>query len=50
MGANLGRSKLDGADLTVADCEGANFARAIADDLTSWPVDFDPERAGVTIT
>ena len=30
--------------------EGANFARAIADDLTSWPVDFDPERAGVAIS
>ena len=42
--------RLDGADLTVADCEGAGFARMITDDLTSRPVDFDPERAGVAIT
>lgn len=48
VGADLRDADLRGADLTGADLRDAQLAKAIVDDKTSWPKDFDTDAAGVT--
>ena len=47
--ANLEGADLRGADLLRARLAGARFTGARADEMTRWPVDFDPIAAGVLV-
>ncbi len=46
-GARLDLADLRGADFSQADLANATFRGAVADDTTTWPSGFDPQRAGV---
>lgn len=47
--ANLSEANLTGADLSGADLSEARLQEAVYDEITGWPTDFDPDRAGALV-